>query len=267
MLLPPASTVLCGIPTVTWPAMLATRGPGGMTDVHAHHAMHLVVARHGPIAVRNESGQPFGEARGVLTAPDVPHALDARGREVLVVFIDPESAAGARIVATAGGSICLLADAEVEHLWHLVDDEAAAFESLSMWAPKALDFLTRDDSQPRSVHPRVRAALKQLETLPPGTEPSLNELAQLAGLSPSRFTHAFVESVGVPFRTYLLWRKLQHAVIGIAAGHPLAKAALDAGFSDAAHMSRTFRRMFGTTPSELRRHSERPAPTVTGSTP
>jgi AraC-like DNA-binding protein len=240
---------------MTWPAMLATRGPGAKTDVHSHHAMHLVVARGATVTVHLESGEKLGSARGVLTAPDVPHALDARGAEVLLVFIDPESVAGARIASSAGGSVVLLDDADVEHLWSLAG-QGAGFEALKDWTPRAVEFLARDVDRVRTVHPRVRAALRHLETCTPDSDPSLQELADIAGLSPTRFTHAFTQSVGVPVRTYLLWRKLQQAVIGIALGHPLVNVALDAGFADAAHMSRTFRRMFGTTPSELRRHSE-----------
>jgi AraC-like DNA-binding protein len=225
-----------------------------MTDSHAHHAMHLVVARNAPIVVRSESGKGVACARGLLTAPDVPHALDARGAEVLLVFIDPESGAGARIAATMTDKVALLTDEQVEHLWSLVGNDTG-FDSLTRWPSRALEYLA-PHARPRHIHPRVRATLKHLEGLAPGNEPSLQELASLAGLSSSRFTHAFAESVGVPLRTYLLWRKLQHAVIGIAVGQPLTKTARDAGFADSAHMTRTFRRMFGTTPSELRRQSE-----------
>ena len=64
--------------------------------------------------------------------------------------------------------------------------------------------------------------------------------------------HAFTDSVGIPLRPYLQWLKLQRAAAAIAAGKPLAEAAHAAGFSDAAHMTRTFRKTLGTTPSALR---------------
>jgi transcriptional regulator GlxA family with amidase domain len=64
--------------------------------------------------------------------------------------------------------------------------------------------------------------------------------------------HAFTESVGIPLRPYLAWLKLQRAAAGVAAGRQLAQVAVSAGFADAAHMTRAFRRMFGTAPSALR---------------
>jgi AraC-like DNA-binding protein len=57
--------------------------------------------------------------------------------------------------------------------------------------------------------------------------------------------HLFVEQTGLPFRTYLLWLRLTKAVAVFAGGGSLTEAAHEAGFSDSAHFSRTFRRMFG----------------------
>jgi AraC-like DNA-binding protein len=53
-------------------------------------------------------------------------------------------------------------------------------------------------------------------------------------------------------RPYIAWLRLQRAAAAIAAGMPLAHAATEAGFADAAHMSRSFRRMLGISPSSLR---------------
>jgi AraC-like DNA-binding protein len=80
---------------------------------------------------------------------------------------------------------------------------------------------------------------------------SLDRLSELAGLSPSRFMHTFTESLGVPLRPYVLWLRLQHAAGRLLAGASATEAAHEAGFSDAAHLSRTFRRTLGTTPREI----------------
>jgi hypothetical protein len=39
-----------------WPPLLATRGPGASSDPHKHHAMHLVLALEGEVAVRRTGG-------------------------------------------------------------------------------------------------------------------------------------------------------------------------------------------------------------------
>ena len=47
---------------------------------------------------------------------------------------------------------------------------------------------------------------------------SLDEAAQLAFLSPSRFAHLFKDQVGLPYSRYMLWRKLTRAMVAIAFG-------------------------------------------------
>ena len=103
-----------------------------------------------------------------------------------------------------------------------------------------------------AIHPGVRRVLRHLHE--PRAEldnVSLKTLAGIASLSPSRFMHAFTESVGVPVRPYLLWLRLQRAACDLMDGTSVTNAAHRAGFSDAAHLTRTFRRMLGATPSDL----------------
>jgi AraC-like DNA-binding protein len=80
---------------------------------------------------------------------------------------------------------------------------------------------------------------------------SLKSLAAISGLSPSRFMHVFTESVGVPLRPYILDPRLQRACAELLAGATVTSAACSAGFSDAAHLTRTFRRMVGITPTNF----------------
>lgn len=64
-------------------------------------------------------------------------------------------------------------------------------------------------------------------------------------------THLFREQTGMSIKRYLLWAKIRRAVQLMADGGPLTQIALSGGFTDAAHMSRTFQRYFGLSPSFL----------------
>jgi transcriptional regulator GlxA family with amidase domain len=64
--------------------------------------------------------------------------------------------------------------------------------------------------------------------------------------------HVFTTSLGIPLRPYLAWLRIQRAAGALVAGASIADAAAGAGFADAAHLSRTFRRMFGVPPSQMR---------------
>lgn len=57
--------------------------------------------------------------------------------------------------------------------------------------------------------------------------------------------------MGVPIRPYILWLRLQRASYELMNGATATETAHIAGFSDAAHLTRTFRRMLGTTPKDL----------------
>jgi AraC-like DNA-binding protein len=80
---------------------------------------------------------------------------------------------------------------------------------------------------------------------------TLDAVATEACLSPSRFRHLFVEETGMALRPYILWRRFLHVWELIMRGESLSTAAHMAGFADAAHLTRTSRRMFGFPPSAL----------------
>jgi AraC-like DNA-binding protein len=80
---------------------------------------------------------------------------------------------------------------------------------------------------------------------------SLADLASVLNLSYHRASHVFVETVGIPVRTYQLWQKLYRASAPLQAGKSLTEAAQIAGFSDSAHYSRAFQTAYGRSPTEM----------------
>lgn len=79
----------------------------------------------------------------------------------------------------------------------------------------------------------------------------MEEVAAEAFLSPSRFRHLFVEQTGRALRPYILWRRFLRVGALSTTGESLSTAAHRAGVADAAHLTRTSRRMFGFPPSAL----------------
>ncbi len=91
---------------------------------------------------------------------------------------------------------------------------------------------------------RVQAAIELIRDRL-GSTLELAEVAARVHLSPERFRHLFVEHTGVRFRAYILWARLECALAAYVAGSSLTEAAHAGGFSDSAHLSRTFKKMFG----------------------
>jgi AraC-like DNA-binding protein len=234
-----------------WPPVFAVWGTGHRSSLHSHHAWHLIVGVDGPgLFQRSARARPV-YADAYLTRPDVPHASDADGRWVLVIFVNPESDVGAQLGAIAAESITVLEPGPVARIRAALGPLRTR-EELARGAARALAELGVGPGRSAIRHPAIRRVLGHLRSAAPGADESLEALAALAGLSPSRFLHVFSREVGIPLRPYLRWLKLERAANLLRTDASLADVAYAAGFSDAAHMSRTFRAMLGTTPSFLR---------------
>ena len=235
-----------------WPPIVATRGPGGTSGRHRHHAIHFVAATTGRLQVRSVARGRWRQAAAVLTPPDVAHEIDAGGVEVALVFIDPESDAGLAMQARMGTKLWFFEPAQRDALLGDFKPADMMGKEGPGWTGRIVGLLGEARLPLRSIHPRVRRLLALLRELPPGADVSLPALARKVGLSPGRLMHAFTESIGIPLRPYLAWLRLQRAAAAVVSGASLGEVAVAAGFSDSAHMTRSFRRMFGVTPSALR---------------
>ncbi len=86
---------------------------------------------------------------------------------------------------------------------------------------------------------------------------SVADVADAVGVSPSHLRQAFAADVGVPVGAYLARVRVDRAAELLRAGRPVKEAAAAAGFCDASHLTRRFRRLLGTTPA---RYAAAPPP-------
>ncbi|NBJ09314.1 helix-turn-helix transcriptional regulator [Microvirga arsenatis] len=215
------------------------------TRLHAHHAIQITLSAGGRFRIRTEGGCMDGPV--VLIAPDVPHAFEPEGK-IALLFVDPESRAGRALTQGLEGAPVARLDTRLGHapsrladLWADVRPDDRMVEALG----QALVQDAIGGAVPaRTLDPRIARTLTWLRSRI-GEGVGLAEAAAIACLSDSRFSHLFAAEVGLPFRSYLLWRRLMLAVERISAGSSITEAAHEAGFADSAHFSRTFRRMFG----------------------
>jgi AraC-like DNA-binding protein len=236
--------------SLSWPAALVVWGPGYWSSLHKHHSIQLVLALQGSLRVRGGPGQPWLTCGAALVQPDALHEVEARDATVLISFVDPESELAAALVGREGRAIAAIEARQVAR-WRARLGDPATLDAGTVEAWLRSELLS--GRQPNTVHPRVQRVLRFLrERLAEVDEAhSLDRLAVVAGLSPSRLMHAFTASLGVPLRPYIRWLRLQRALGELMGGATVTQAAHTAGFSDAAHLSRTVRRMLGSTPTEL----------------
>lgn len=220
------------------------------TDFHAHHAIQVTLGLGGCFRLVGDDGSVA--TRNAVVATDALHRFEAEGRFALL-FVEPESRLGRAVAARhVAGPLTELdpfvlesVRAELASVDWKASDEALIASGVRLVAALA------GDERAEIPDYRIRKVIGWAGSQLNGTI-SLADAVPVAGLSSSRLRHLFVEQTGLPFKTYLLWLRLTRAVTIIAAGSSLTMAAHDAGFSDSAHLSRTFRRMFGVAPTALK---------------
>jgi AraC-like DNA-binding protein len=246
----PASTP-GGASAFTWPAALFLWGPGSRSDLHRHHCIQLVMALKGSLRFRERARQRWTRCGGVLVRPDAWHEVDARQSDVLIGFVDSESDLGAALTARTRAHVAPIGSRTIAE-WRAQLGQPAALTARRV-EPWVTETLLRDRRPPPLDH-RIKRVLKILPSrLAEAESVSLEAIAATVGLSPSRFMHLFTDAIGVPLRPYVLWLRLQYGASELARGASVADAAHAAGFADAAHFTRTFRRMLGATPRQILR--------------
>ncbi len=86
---------------------------------------------------------------------------------------------------------------------------------------------------------------------------TLNELAAVAGFSPSHFNRLFKEATDQPVHQFVIQRRVEYAM-SLLTNRKLSlnEVASVAGFSDQSHMARCMRRVVGVTPAVVKRQHE-----------
>ncbi len=207
------------------------------TALHAEHGTAVLVGVDADVVVGTV------RARAVVVAPDVAYSAHNAGPTVSYTF-DPELCPALAGYARARGGIAAIDDPRVA--------QAVSAHRASLTGASTLDGIGTE-ILPWLVGPAPRHDRRIAGLIEELREPEQDHRAAIAHtrLSRSHLAALFVRDVGLPIRTYLVWRRLLHALAHVG---PLdmTAAAHAAGFADLAHFSRTCKRMLGYAPTVLR---------------
>ena len=227
---------------------------GGEVPAHSHHAIQIFLALDGAGAVRTTGGE-WREGRGIIVRPDVEHCFNAHGARGALLFVDPESSEGVWLQSVLTQDITIAPPARLEsclaELRVFCDSPLESMEVSDLVRHCVLAFCAGAPPS-RQLDSRITTFLGKIRASE-DLRMSLETAAASVHLSPGRFAHLFKEQLGLPFRRYMLWRKLTRAMLAIGRESNIAAAAHAADFADAAHLTRTFHQMFGIPPSVLMR--------------
>lgn len=213
---------------------------------HRHHAIQLAWPRDGFCCKfdNNEISTPL------IIGSNVEHQLQID--EGWILLVEPTSELGLALSQKLSGQPSKTFNVTSSTFDHsdltddLTDLLSPLFEALGL----SNQFPRINESKVEDH--RIKTLLLELDQCLDGEciKPSnwrAVEVAEKMALSESRFLHLFTQELGVPWRPYLLWCRMTCAVRAILNGDSATNAAHLAGFSDSAHLSRTFRKTFGMT--------------------
>lgn len=220
-------------------------GSGDRVREHRTPAYKLVIGVDAELTLQCAGAR--GQLRAVLVPPCVAQALHAPGL-ALGIFME----AGGPLTPYAAPTTCLAihgqrAAALLTLARAFVRDGCRDEAAFSEDAYRVLAL----EPAARRLDARSERCLRSLRHAP---NRSLGELAAAVRLSPERLRHLVAEQTGIPLREHRLLQRTTLAMEQVLGGAAIAAAARFAGFADHAHLTRTFGRLFGRTPSSLPAH-------------
>jgi AraC-like DNA-binding protein len=227
---------------------------GRSTDTltHVHHLIQITIGPQAPfkLIINNR----IIESRAMLIDRDVPHKFEVNDSLHIILLIDPELDVASKLRSMLNKMDYLELPPEI-----FSDINRTILNSQQTGltpdvVSRAIDnFLNTLMDRHIISKPSDYRIIKLLHYINEMEDKNLpvKTLADYVSLSESRLIHLFSEEVGIPIRKYLLWKKLYTAVGTIIEGNDFTYAAHQAGFADSAHLSRTFKNMFGITLQKL----------------
>ena len=251
-------------PTV-WlkPGILLVFGASMDAESHQHNAVQLIVPVNNTRCYLSAEGREVAVDGAAIVNAQIPHKLMMD--EGWVLLVEPQSDLGqamCKLLAETVGDRGVMSVSDqaigVPDSLGLSGGQKSLEDVIPSLAP-VLNALTLEPFFTRlvagggsggSLDKRIQLLLSMLdECFQEGFDRQMSwsalDVAKQLSLSEGRFLHLFRQEMVIPWRPYLLWRRMMCAVNALISGVSATDAAHLAGFSDSAHLSRTFRRLFG----------------------
>ena len=197
---------------------------------HCNPVTCVLAGKDKPVTIVSREEVVVGDI--VLIRPGIEHTVICSG-PINVMYLDGLPWSGSSLLAERLQG--RLADLAIDAIFQGSEAQTALRQRL---VPGAAQF-----------PPELIAVIEDL-TADPMSRMAQHELADRLQMERTRALRMFKAATGQTFRRFKQWSGLQHAARKIASGELVRTAAMDAGFADTAHLTRTFRASFGLTPSE-----------------
>lgn len=242
-----------------WQEQALFLGEAANTSFHASPAIKILIGLDGEFLLQTAENGARRSFKSAVIAPGQFHAIDGRNKRLALIVLVPEAKAAQPLIPIlARKSLSRIPVGIVQNFLPIFEE----FEKMSVEAVESEKICRRmfekikngEELLSAAIDKRISHSIERLRT-DAENHYTVGEIAANVALSESRFSHLFTEQVGVSVRRYQLWLRLREAIHLLANGTSLTETAHEAGFSDSAHLTRTFRQMLGIAPSALLKHS------------
>jgi AraC-like DNA-binding protein len=226
-------------------------GYGLSKKMHANHGVKLIIGEQAFSVIYD---QKIINATGVIIRSNTLHEVKAGEGLSITIYLDAESEIGKEINGNLKKGTILKLENEAVNM--LLSFFTYPFES-HFTEPEIKNLLIKTllnkeilEQVPRTLDERIEKAIMHIKSSS-NYNVKFSDLLDLCSLSESRLIHLFKKEIGITIRKYIVWCRLQKSLKAMASGLSIKEAALLAGFTDAAHLNRSFVSMFGINPSSM----------------
>lgn len=240
-----------------WSEHVLFAGYAPETALHKHHALEILIGIDKPVEL--VSGGKVHRHHSMILNSGIPHQVSGGDYQKIVVHFDSETIVAQKLTHKyLNQNQITNLDQQLHNIFDQIEmptGDQSSCEHAEILYDLIIHSLLEYSDLAITIDSRITLAIdiiRKLEIKKVSTKQIADEIC----LSESRLIHLFKEQIGVPIRRYLLWLRLIEAIRHVMEGKSLTDAAHHAGFADYAHLSRTFREMFGNPISTFFKNSQ-----------
>lgn len=214
------------------------------TEMHRHAMQHIIISEE-PIILYTE-GKRYTNDNICVIGSNIEHKVETKTVESIVLLVDTSTALaeGIRQKWLSSNNISMMnkpiklflsekSETQIVSAVELILDEIGIVRKHNIVI----------DDRIISVIDEVQSGRLLFKTVP--------EIASIFAISVSRLEHLFMQNTGMRLKNYMLMIKLKMAYQIIAQGESITEAAMNAGFSDSAHLAATAKKTTGISISQF----------------
>ena len=207
------------------------------TENHAHPVVEIIFSKEGTFTLES-NGLANHNLSFAIIEPNIPHKFFAQNCTVKILMIESynqilKDFLEAKGIFTQNGLYLKEKYAQKNSLSSQIKELAAS-----------QDLKTPTDS-------RVSKSITLIENNDVDYKDLISFLTSKVHLSDSRLTHLFKKHIGISIKKYLVWHKLRQAMALYLEGKStLTEVSFESGFFDQAHLTNSFKIIFGVSPSK-----------------